>query len=66
MKIGEITNNHGKAIIKRYGNQYILWNKHFNKVSYKVFRRKSRAHTYRIAAEFYKAVAEINLGIELN
>lgn len=66
MKTGETVNNHGKAIMKRYGNQYTEWNKHFNKVSYKVFRGKSRGHTYQIGTVLYKAVTEINLGSELN
>lgn len=40
--------------------------KTLNRVSYKVFRGKSRGHTYQIGTVFYKAVTEINLGIELN
>lgn len=66
MKIGEIVNNHDKAVKKRCGNQYTYWNKHFNNVRYKVFRKKSRGHSYQIGTVFYKAVIGIKLGIELN
>lgn len=56
MKIGEIINNHDKAIMQRYDNQFTYWNKHFNRVSCKVFRRKNGGHTYQIGTVSYKAV----------